>query len=194
MISEDRENLPDPFEQADFSVLRLPLRGLRQGGGSLGLLQNPFGALPLQACLLRLATGWGCRSRFARAQTCGSRMTRVRTHLPQVEEDGGGKTNRREEGMGAAVIAHRDPSPVFQSGKHVLDLIAPFVERLVVVDRLFAVLGRRNARLDPTLVQGGAEMVAVVATVADQGAPRMVLDDTFTCSNGSQTKLYLQCR
>lgn len=72
--------------------------------------------------------------------------------------------------MGAAVKAHRDAPPVFQSGEHVLDLMAPFIERLVVVDRLFAVLGRRNARLDPSLVQGGAEMVAVVAAVADQGA------------------------
>src|ERR1700759_4249777 len=46
--------------------------------------------------------------------------------------------------------------------------MAPFVERLVVVNRLSAVLGRRNARLDPSRVQRGAEIVTVVAAVTDQ--------------------------
>src|ERR1700761_7799444 len=46
--------------------------------------------------------------------------------------------------------------------------MGPFVERLVVVNRLFAVLGRRKARLDPSRVQRGAEIVTVVAAVADQ--------------------------
>src|ERR1700761_6093911 len=46
--------------------------------------------------------------------------------------------------------------------------MAPFVECLVVVNRLFAVLGRRNARLDPSRVQRGAEIVTVVAAVTDQ--------------------------
>jgi hypothetical protein len=83
-----------------------------------------------------------------------------------VEEDGSGKTDRREECAGAAVIAHGDPSPILQSGKYVLDLVALSEPRLVVVDWLFAILGRRNTRLDPAFVQGGAEMIAVVAMVA----------------------------
>src|ERR1700760_1987372 len=46
--------------------------------------------------------------------------------------------------------------------------MTPFGERFVVVDRLSAVLGRRNARLDPSRVQRGAEIVTVVAAVTDQ--------------------------
>jgi hypothetical protein len=49
--------------------------------------------------------------------------------------------------MGAAVVAHRNPPPIFRFGKHVLDLMAPLVERLVVVNRLLQVLGRRNTAL-----------------------------------------------
>jgi hypothetical protein len=65
--------------------------------------------------------------------------------------------------MGAAVIAHPDLPPAFQFGKHVLNLMATFVERLAVVDRLFAVLGRRYAHPYPSLVQRN-----VVASVADR--------------------------
>src|ERR1700744_6607618 len=55
--------------------------------------------------------------------------------------------------------------------------MAPFVERLVVVDRLSAVLGRRNARLDPSDVQRAAALVTDVAAVTDQNtAARQLLE------------------
>src|ERR1700760_2093887 len=46
--------------------------------------------------------------------------------------------------------------------------MTPFIERFVVVNRLSAVLGRGNARLDPSRVQRGAEIITVVAAVTDQ--------------------------
>lgn len=49
--------------------------------------------------------------------------------------------------MGAAVVAHGDAAPVFESPEHVLDFMALFVESFVIFNESFTVAAGRNARL-----------------------------------------------
>ncbi len=42
--------------------------------------------------------------------------------------------------MGAAVVAHGDPAPVFETPEHILDFMALFIEGFVVRDLELAVL------------------------------------------------------
>lgn len=70
--------------------------------------------------------------------------------------------------MCAPVIAGVDAAPVFEFCKHVLDLVALFVERFVVVDLDFPVLPWRNAGRNTLFDQGFSEPVSVIATVSQQ--------------------------
>ncbi len=70
--------------------------------------------------------------------------------------------------MRAAVVAHRDAPPVLEPAEAVFDLVALFVEGLVVSVLGLAVLLRRDAGLDALFDQGLAKGVAVVALVAGQ--------------------------
>src|SRR3546814_5782096 len=70
--------------------------------------------------------------------------------------------------MSAAVVAGMDASPVFEPAEHVLDLVPLAVEDTIMLDRLFAVGFRRDARRDAALGESLAEPVGVVALVAEQ--------------------------
>lgn len=70
--------------------------------------------------------------------------------------------------MGASVVAGGDASPVLELGEQVLDLVAPAVERGVVVEWHFAGAARRDARLDASYFQFVAESGAVIAAIGDQ--------------------------
>ena len=70
--------------------------------------------------------------------------------------------------MRAAIIAGVDASPVLDFGEEVLDQVALFVDRFVVVILHLAVGLWRDARGDAARGQRGAEPVAVIALVAQQ--------------------------
>ena len=70
--------------------------------------------------------------------------------------------------MGAAVVAGGDTSPVFETGKQVLDLV-PLAIELLVIGVLDLAVGRwRDAWGDAATGKGVAEPVAVVALVSQQ--------------------------
>ena len=70
--------------------------------------------------------------------------------------------------MGASVIAHCDTPPIFDPCEAVFDLVPLFVERFIIRLRVFAVLLRRDTRLNPFFDQRLAEGVAVVAFIAGE--------------------------
>jgi hypothetical protein len=74
--------------------------------------------------------------------------------------------------VGAAVIADGDPAPIFELGKHVLDLVPLPIQSLVIGDGSFPVLGRRNTGRDALVGKSLSEPVAVVASVGNQGCGR----------------------
>lgn len=74
--------------------------------------------------------------------------------------------------MSAAVIAGRDPAPIFEFGEHVLNLVPLPMQRLGIGDGHLAALGRRNARRDVLLDNSLPETVAIVASVNNQGCAR----------------------
>src|SRR3712207_5498488 len=74
--------------------------------------------------------------------------------------------------MGAAVITGRDPTPVFELGEHVLDLVPLPIQRLVIGNRHLAAPGRRNAGRDVLVGKSLPEPVAVIASVGNQGCAR----------------------
>lgn len=73
-----------------------------------------------------------------------------------------------EERVCAFGISRGDTSPLFEVEEGIFNQVAQFVEMLVVVARLFAVLARRNLRLHA--LAGGLlhDSVAIVAFVGDQ--------------------------
>jgi hypothetical protein len=68
----------------------------------------------------------------------------------------------------ASVVACGDTPPVFEFGKHVLDLVALTVERFVIIERLLAVLCRRDTWDGTALNQAIAKPVAVITAVGNQ--------------------------
>ena len=68
--------------------------------------------------------------------------------------------------MGAPIIARCDPAPIFEPSEAVFDLVTLFVKRLIVMMLDFAVLFRRDARLDSLFDQGLAEPVAIITAIA----------------------------
>ena len=86
----------------------------------------------------------------------------------EPEDDSCGDADGGHEGVGTAVIAGVDASPVLDFGKQVLDQVALFVDRLVVVILHLPVGFWRDAGGDSARGQGGAEPVAVIALVAQQ--------------------------
>jgi len=71
--------------------------------------------------------------------------------------------------VGASVVAGCDATPVFDSSEQVLNLVALLVEGLVVVELDLAVGFGWDAGCDPSAGQRGAEPVAVIAFVSEQG-------------------------
>ena len=74
--------------------------------------------------------------------------------------------------MSAAAIAGGDPTPVPELGEHILDLVTPPIQCLVIGKRHLAALGRRNAGCDVLLDKSFPEPVAVVTSVGNQGGAR----------------------
>ena len=70
--------------------------------------------------------------------------------------------------MCAAIVARRDPPPVFEPSEHVFYSVTFFIERLVEIMLDFAVASGRNARLDALLDQCLAEPVAIIAPVTGE--------------------------
>ena len=70
--------------------------------------------------------------------------------------------------MRAAVVAGGDATPIFETGKQVLDLVTLGIE-LLVIGVLDLAIGRwRDARGDAAAGKGVAEPVAVIALVSQQ--------------------------
>ena len=67
----------------------------------------------------------------------------------EIEDEGRGDTDSREEGVGTSVVARSDMPPVLEFSKHVFDLVALFVECLVEHNGLAAVDFQRGASFDP---------------------------------------------
>ena len=67
--------------------------------------------------------------------------------------------------MGASVIAHGDSAPVFETPEHILDFVALFVERFIVLDLDFAVLPWRDAGRNAFFDQGISEPVGIITAI-----------------------------
>ena len=70
--------------------------------------------------------------------------------------------------VGASVGAGCYPPPVFDAGKHVLDLVAQTVEVSVVRDRDLPTCAGRDARGNPHLDQCVAEPIGILAPICQQ--------------------------
>ena len=77
----------------------------------------------------------------------------------EIEGDGGGGADCREECVCASIVAGGDAPPILEFGEQVLDFVARAIERLVVIERQLAASGRRNARFEASLLQRRAEPV-----------------------------------
>ena len=73
--------------------------------------------------------------------------------------------------MGASVVTHGDPAPVFKAPEHVLDFMALFVEGLIVIIADFAVFLRWNAGRNSLFHQGLPEPVGIISAVAQPFVP-----------------------
>ena len=69
--------------------------------------------------------------------------------------------------MGTAVIACSDASPVLEFSKHIIDLVAFFVEVNVVSNKGVTIFLRRYARRHAFSFQGVSEPVDVIAALGD---------------------------
>ena len=72
--------------------------------------------------------------------------------------------------MGTAVIAGGNAAPVLQLGEEVLNLMAQLVKPLAGREPLVAVPPGGDAGSDALLQQHGADLVAVVPLVSNQGS------------------------
>ena len=83
----------------------------------------------------------------------------------EIEGDGGGDADGREEGVGAPVVAGGDAPPILELGKHILDFVALLIERLVIGQPDFPAFSGRNAGLTASFDQGSSEPIAVIAAI-----------------------------
>ena len=83
----------------------------------------------------------------------------------EIEGERGCNTDGREEGVGAAVIAGGDSSPILEPCEHILDFMALLIERLIVGQLDFPAFGRGNAGLAASFGKSLPEPIAVIATV-----------------------------
>lgn len=67
--------------------------------------------------------------------------------------------------MGTAIVAHGNPTPIFDPTKHDLDCVALFVESCAVAAPGRSILTRRNAWGDTLLFMGGNEPIRIIAAV-----------------------------
>lgn len=70
--------------------------------------------------------------------------------------------------MGASVVSCGNAPPVFELGEHILDFVALFIERLVIVDCQLSVLSARDTWRDAPCGRLITEPVAVVAAISDE--------------------------
>ncbi len=68
----------------------------------------------------------------------------------KIEGAAGGDTNCREESVGTAVISCRDPSPILELRKEVLNFVTRFIECPVVGYEDLSVPSWRDARRHAT--------------------------------------------
>lgn len=95
----------------------------------------------------------------------------------QPEDDGCGDADGGHERLDASVVAGVDAAPVLEFAEHVLDFVTLAIEGCIVRDGHFAVGLRRDAGFDPTLGQGMAEPVGIVAPVGERRlGPREGID------------------
>ena len=69
--------------------------------------------------------------------------------------------------MGASVVACVDAPPVLEYSKHVLDLVALFIERFIVHDLCFVVLFQWYARCDAFGFQSVPGPVDIIAAIRE---------------------------
>jgi hypothetical protein len=89
--------------------------------------------------------------------------------LIEIEGDGRCDADRREEGVGAPVVAGGDAPPVLELGEHILDFVALLIERLIIGQRDFPAFGGRDAGLAASFGESFSKPIAVIAPVSDQG-------------------------
>lgn len=68
--------------------------------------------------------------------------------------------------MRAAVIAHGDTSPIFESAQHILDFVALFIELLVIRDGHFPILSGRGTGAEASLLQSIAEPICIIPAIS----------------------------
>jgi len=71
--------------------------------------------------------------------------------------------------MRASIIACGDASPVFEPAKHVLDLMALFIEGFAITSGKVSSPARWDAGRYPPGVQRSSELITVVPFICDQG-------------------------
>ena len=82
--------------------------------------------------------------------------------------------------MCAAVIASCDAPPVFKFAKHILDLMALFVENFVVFDLYFSIFLRRNTGLDAFVLQDLPEPIRIITAIRQKLFGRWQIIDNQT--------------
>ena len=86
----------------------------------------------------------------------------------EIEGECGCDADRREEGVGASIIAGRDAPPILEPRKHDLDFVALLIERLVIGQRDFPAFDRGNAGFAASFGESFAEPIAVITTVGEK--------------------------
>lgn len=82
---------------------------------------------------------------------------------------GGGQVEHAEKALGQLVVAGGDGAVDLEMTEHALDAVALAVEALVPADHRRAIGSRRDDGPDAARLQVGADGVAVVALVGEQG-------------------------
>lgn len=70
--------------------------------------------------------------------------------------------------MGAAVIAGCNTPPVFEATEHDLNLMELFIQGFAVGRRRSALAARRDARRYVSCLEGGSQLVRILALIADK--------------------------
>jgi len=108
-----------------------------------------------------------CGQRTIALASLGSRLIDRQSQNMTVAARGPRMRGRRQEGLGASVIAGCDPAPIFQATEHDLDPVAAAVAPLVVSDSFAARLPTGDAGAYPLVFQRISEPVCVVTPVCD---------------------------
>lgn len=86
----------------------------------------------------------------------------------EINDDGCGETDRREECTGTAIVPQNDPAPIPDPTGQDLDFVALIIAGLAVATPCRSVLAQRDTGCDAALLQGGDEPTRIITTVGEQ--------------------------